>query len=399
MADRDFWKGVACGIIAAVLVIGSGYIGAKMGRSRMVPGDSILSDEAYMQKLAMIESMADNYYLNDIDREKMAEGLYTGLIYGLGDPYSCYYTAKEYAQEEEENKGTYVGIGILMFVNAEGLVEISEVFAGSAGEAAGLKAGDILMWIDDQEVSGMSTTEISDYVRSKDEVRLVVARPETGEQLEMTVTLSGVNVPTVTGELLDNGIGYIDITEFIAVTPQQFADVYSGLLSEGMTKLIVDLRGNPGGLLASVCDVLRQILPEGLIVYTQDKYGEREEEYCDGTSRITMPMAVLINGGSASAAEIFAGAVKDYELGPLIGTTTFGKGIVQSIYPLSDGSALRLTSAKYYTPKGNHIHDIGIEPDIEVFYEYTQDGDWPENDNQLQAAMEALEEETEEKAG
>ena len=286
-----------------------------------------------------------------------------------------------------------------MFVNAEGLVEISEVFAGSAGEAAGLKAGDILMWIDDQEVSGMSTTEISDYVRSKDEVRLVVARPETGEQLEMTVTLSSVNVMTVTGELLAEGIGYIDITEFIAVTPQQFADVYSDLLSEGMTKLIVDLRGNPGGLLASVCDVLRQILPEGLIVYTQDKYGEREEEYCDGTSRITMPMAVLINGGSASAAEIFAGAVKDYELGPLIGTTTFGKGIVQSIYPLSDGSALRLTSAKYYTPKGNHIHDIGIEPDIEVFYEYTQDGEWPENDNQLQAAMEALEEETEEKAG
>ena len=207
------------------------------------------------------------------------------------------------------------------------------------------------------------------------------------------MTLSDVELPTVSYEMLEDSIGYLRITEFTMVTPQQFEDAYKDLQEKGMEKLIVDLRDNPGGVLSSVCDVLRQILPEGLIVYTEDKYGEKQEMKCDGDTPIDIPLAVLVNENSASASEIFAGAVKDYEIGTIVGTTTYGKGIVQSIRQLSDGSAVKLTTAKYFTPKGNDIHKVGITPDVEEKLDasllnrtdYTHD-----EDNQLQAAIEAV---------
>ena len=222
---------------------------------------------------------------------------------------------------------------------------------------------------------------------------LTVYHQEADEPEEITVTLSDVELPTVSYEMLEDSIGYLRITEFTMVTPQQFEDAYKDLQAKGMEKLIVDLRDNPGGVLSSVCDVLRQILPEGLIVYTEDKYGEKQEMKCDGDTPIDIPLAVLVNENSASASEIFAGAVKDYEIGTIVGTTTYGKGIVQSIRQLSDGSAVKLTTAKYFTPKGNDIHKVGITPDVEVKLDasllnrtdYTHD-----EDNQLQAAIEAV---------
>ena len=194
--------------------------------------------------------------------------------------------------------------------------------------------------------------------------------------------------------MMEGGIGYIEITEFQGGTAGQFAGILEELQEQGMKGMVVDLRGNPGGLITSVVDILDMILPEGVVVYTEDKYGRREN-YTSDARCLDIPMVVLINENSASASEIFAGAVKDYEYGTLVGTTSFGKGIVQSLFPLEDGSAVKLTTAKYFTPKGNNIHGIGIAADVEVEYEYTGPADEPydiQYDNQAQRAFALMEE-------
>ena len=201
-----------------------------------------------------------------------------------------------------------------------------------------------------------------------------------------------ITVPTVESQMLEGNVGLIQITEFSTSTPEQFDEAIQELQAQGMESMIIDLRDNPGGVLQSVCAMLDQILPEGLVVYTEDKYGNRSD-YESDASCLDIPMAVLINGNSASASEIFAGAIKDYSYGTLIGTTSFGKGIVQTIVPLDDGSAVKVTMAKYFTPKGNYIHEVGIEPDIELEYEYQNEEDEvydPMHDNQVLKALEVL---------
>ena len=203
-----------------------------------------------------------------------------------------------------------------------------------------------------------------------------------------------IEVPTVEHQMLEGNVGFIQISEFSSSTPEQFDQAIKELQSQGMVSMIVDLRNNPGGVLQSVCAMLDEILPKGLVVYTEDKYGKRSDYQSDAAC-MDIPMTVLINENSASAAEIFAGAIKDYDYGTLIGTTTFGKGIVQTIIPLEDGSALKVTMAKYFTPKGNYIHEKGIEPDIELEYEYQNPEEEvynPLHDNQVQKALEILKE-------
>lgn len=210
------------------------------------------------------------------------------------------------------------------------------------------------------------------------------------------MTRQNVTLPSVSSEMLQNQIGYIRIESFEEDTAQQFEEKLADLQASGMQALVVDLRYNGGGLVDSVVQILDDILPEGLVVYVEDKYGNRQEYNSDGDTYLDCPLAVLINGDSASASEIFAGAVKDYEYGTLIGTTTFGKGIVQSVIPLEDGDAIKLTTAKYFTPKGNYIHGVGIDPDIELDYEYLDpDGDSydMQYDNQILKAIEVLSEE------
>ena len=224
---------------------------------------------------------------------------------------------------------------------------------------------------------------------------LTVHRENVEEPLEITVEIGDVELPSVFHEMLDGETGYIRITEFKGVTYEQYKNAFSDLSDQGMEKLVIDLRDNPGGLLSSVCDILNEILPEGLIVYTEDKYGNRTEETSDGENVLDLPLAVLVNENSASASEIFAGAVQDYEIGTIVGTNTYGKGVVQSIYRLNDGSAVKLTVANYYTPNGNNINEVGIQPDVEVAVApelLNKDEISHEEDNQLQAALKALEE-------
>ena len=292
-------------------------------------------------------------------------------------------------------EGSYSGIGISITQNTEGGILVVDCYEGGPADQAGLKGEDVITAVDGTDVTDKTPSEVSEMIRSKEdgECVLTVYRQGESDPLEISVALSNVELPTVFYEMLDDSVGYLRISEFTMVTPTQFENAYQDLQAKGMEKLVVDLRNNPGGVLSSVCDVLRQILPEGLIVYTEDKYGSRQEYKCDGDTPIQIPLAVLVNENSASASEIFAGAVQDYELGTIVGTTTYGKGIVQSIRQLSDGSAVKLTTAKYFTPNGNNIHKVGITPDVEVKLDNSllnKDEISHEEDNQLQAAIQAV---------
>lgn len=392
MADKQFWKGAVTGVLCASLVLGGGYVALqRSGRA----GSSLLSDVAVTQKIKYLEDIIDQNYLDDVDEDSLKEGIYTGLLYGIGDPYSRYYTEAEYEEEMKGTEGSYSGIGVSITQNDNGGTLIVECYEGGPADLAGIQKGDVISAVDGTDVTEMTPSEVSDMIRNKEGGTsvLTIHREDVDEPLEISVTLSDVELPTVFYEMLEDSIGYLRISEFTMVTPQQFETAYQDLQEKGMEKLIVDLRDNPGGVLSSVCDVLRQILPEGLIVYTEDKYGQRQEFSCDGDSPIDIPLAVLVNENSASASEIFAGAVKDYEIGTIVGTTTYGKGIVQSIRQLGDGSAVKLTTAKYFTPNGNNIHKVGITPDVEVKLDNSllnKDEISHDEDNQLQAAIEAV---------
>ena len=388
MKHGTYVKGVATGVILTVLA-GGGLKAVQYCRS-----DEILSDLAFTQKIKYLENMIDEEYLGEISTDKLEEGVYAGLIYGLGDVYSRYYTKDEYEQESVTTEGSYVGIGVAMQKYTAGGVQIVECYKGSTAEEAGIKVDDVITAINGEDITDTELQDVVSMIKDNEDKDVVLTVQRKGEDTqEITVKVSNVELPSVFGEMLDENTGYIQITEFKGVTVEQYEEVFADLKEQGMERLVVDLRDNPGGLLNVVCDILRDILPEGLIVYTEDKNGNRSEETCDGKNPLDMPLAVLVNGNSASASEIFAGAVKDYGIGTIVGTTTYGKGVVQSIRQLSDGSAVKLTIANYYTPKGNSINKTGIQPDVEVELSpefLNQEEITHEEDNQLQAALNSL---------
>ena len=386
-------KEYAAGVLTGVLVVALAAGGVKFVQQRQYNG--VLSDSSHVQKIEYLEKMIDQEYLGEVDNAEMAEGIYAGLVYGLGDVYSRYYTADEYAQETASTDGAYAGIGVSIQKNKNGGVQIAECYEGGPGAEAGLQTGDVITAINDTDVTDMELSDVVSLIReNKDNtIVLTVFRENEEKSREISVDVTDVELPSVFGEMLDKKTGYIQITQFTGVTPQQYKDMFAELKDKGMERLVIDLRDNPGGLLTSVCDILREILPEGLIVYTEDKYGNREEENCDGKHQLDMPLAVLVNENSASASEIFAGAVQDHEVGTIVGTTTYGKGVVQELRQLSDGSAVKLTVSNYYTPNGNSINKVGIKPDVEV---KMSDKQWKKAqtdekaDKQLKKAIEIL---------
>lgn len=387
-------KEYAAGVLTGVLVVALAAGGVKFVQQRQYNG--VLSDSSHVQKIEYLEKMIDQEYLGEVDNAELAEGIYAGLVYGLGDVYSRYYTADEYAQETASTDGAYAGIGVSIQKNKNGGVQIAECYEGGPGAEAGLQTGDVITAINDTDVTDMELSDVVSLIReNKDKtIVLTVFRENEEKSREISVDVTDVELPSVFGEMLDKKTGYIQITQFTGVTPQQYKDMFAELKDKGMERLVIDLRDNPGGLLTSVCDILREILPEGLIVYTEDKYGNREEENCDGKHQLDMPLAVLVNENSASASEIFAGAVQDHEVGTIVGTTTYGKGVVQELRQLSDGSAVKLTVSNYYTPNGNSINKVGIKPDVEVKLAselLNKDEITHEEDNQLQKALDVIE--------
>jgi len=352
-----------------------------------------LLSEKVENKIAEVISAMTAYYYEDIDQSEAAEGLYAGLVDSLGDPYSQYFTAEDYQDYISSVTGTYYGIGAVLTQDATTKeVSVTRVYAGSPAEKAGVMVGDIILSANGTPVGDMELSEFVTYIRGDEGTKVDLVINRDGEEFTITAVRAKLSIPTVESEMLEDNIGYIQITEFDSVTTSQFKDALKVLKKQGMEKLIVDLRDNPGGLVSTVTDILDEILPEGLLVYTEDKAGNREEYNSDSTE-LGMPLVVLVNENSASASEIFAGAIKDYGYGTILGKKTFGKGIVQVMIPLSDGSAVKVTTARYYTPNGNFIHGVGIEPDVELDYEFLgEEGEKYDKslDNQLLKAIELL---------
>ena len=364
---------------------------AKNGQSREETVGENVTDALVVDKLGVLEEAIDKYFWQDVEDQTLQNGVYKGLLAALDDPYSVYYTTEELIALQEQTEGIYYGIGAYISQDKEtGYVQISKIIKNTPAEESNLMQGDYIYAINGESMQGKDSTYVVSKIKGEEGsyVTITVIREGVSDPLDIEVERRKIESPTVEYEMHENGIAYIQITEFDLVTTKQFEDAYKQAKEEGMRGLIIDLRSNPGGNLSTVCDIARMILPKGLIVYTEDKYGERDEYSCDGKNQIQVPLVVLTNGYSASASEILAGAVKDYGIGKIMGTTTYGKGIVQKVINLSDNTAIKLTVSTYFTPNGNNIHKIGVEPDITV--EFDADQYQKGIDNQVEAAKEEL---------
>ncbi len=384
---------------AGASLAGCGY-GVSVGRgllSSLHRGDGSLYGEME-NKLDDLQAVIDAYYMSDdepVSQEEMLEGVYKGYVDSLNEPYTVYYTAEEYAALEESSQGFYSGIGVVVSQDVRtGVISVLRPFEGSPGEEAGLLKDDVLYKVDGKEVTGQDVSEVVSWIKGPEgtTVDIEVYRASESDYMTFTVERRTIEVPMVEHEMLDNGIGHVTILEFEETTYDQFCEALDDLSSQGMKALVLDLRDNPGGLVNSAVDVLDRILPpEKLLVYTIDKNGQKEEEYSKDKDVFDLPMVVLINENSASASEIVSGCLQDYETAQLVGTTSFGKGIVQYVIGLDDGSAIKLTAAKYYTPEGRNIHGTGLEPDVVVEETAADEGESEAAaDSQLDKAVEIL---------
>jgi len=356
--------------------------------------NTILSDEEFLKKMMLMEDMIDVYYLEDVSEDDLKEGVYDGIMASIDDPYACYYTEEELIELTQDTQGVYYGIGAYLMLDQKyGYPQITGIIDNSPASESNLRVEDYIVAVDGVDIFNMELSDAVALIKGPEntEVTLTVARKATNEEFDEVVTRRKVETPTVKYEMKDDGIAYIVISEFDQITVTQFQEALDSAYADGMRGLVLDLRGNPGGSLSAVVSIGDYMLPQGLIVYTEDKYGKREEYKSTGKHEIDVPMVVLVNGGSASASEILAGAIKDYEKGVLMGTTTYGKGIVQRVMSLGDGSAVKLTVSHYYTPNGNDIHKVGIEPDIEVEFDVDAYLEDVEADNQLDEAISYLE--------
>ena len=347
-------------------------------------------DNTAEKKIDELEAYIDEYYYfnDDVTTEDKQNGLYKGLLEALDDPYSEYYTAEELEEMAMETEGIYYGIGAYVSTNEAGYPVIVSTFEGSPAEEVGILSGDIIYKVEDEDVTSLSLTDVVSKLKGEEGTKVHVTLIRDSEEVEVDVERRKIDVPTVTSKMLDDNIGYIEITEFDEVTTDQFKEALEDLKSQGMEKMILDLRNNPGGNVDTVVDIASMMLPEGLVFYMEYKDGERIDYTCDGAD-FDYPLVVLVNGYSASASEILSGAIQDAEVGTIVGTQTYGKGIVQTIFSLKDGSGLKLTVAGYYTRGGQNIHKIGITPDVEIELDseaYLADG----TDNQLEKAKEIL---------
>ncbi len=403
-----FGSGMFVGFLLGILLLGIGvtvgvhvyttstnqYLVISPSGVKKTAESNILTNKT-VKKIDELMSYIDLYYNDDCDEDDIRNAIYAGTLEGLGDPYSVYYTADEYKDMQISTSGKYYGIGAALGQDAKTKeVTISKVYEGTPAEEAGLRDGDQIVKVNDTVSTSEELSDLVQKIRGEEgtTVHLKIYRVSTKKTFEVDVERKNVELPSITSKMLDGGIGYIQISEFQSKTEEQFKSALADLKKQGMKSLIVDVRSNPGGLITAAANILDQILPKGTVVYTEDKYGKRED-YTSDSKCLKCPIAVLVNENSASASEIFAGAIKDYNYGTLIGTKTFGKGIVQTVFPLEDGDAVKITTAKYYTPKGNYIHGVGIEPDINLTYKYFGPEDETYDmkyDNQVQKAIKVL---------
>ena len=371
-------------IVIAVLAVVCLAEGFFLYRAYWGAGDTM----RIVQKIRNIERAIQTYYKGDIDEDQLEDYTYKGLVAGLGDQYSDYYSEEEYKELTESTEGVYSGVGITMTKDSDsGEIKVVNTLKGSPADGSGLKEGDVLTKIGDENVgTDADLNDVVSKVKGKEGTKVTLTFKRGDDTKEYTFTRKSVENPTVETRMLQGNIGYLSISEFDEITVEQFEDGLKDLQDQGAESLIIDLRDNPGGLLSAVVDIADDVLPKGRIVYTEDKNGKKK--YYDAEDELNMPLCVLVNGNSASASEILAGAIKDRDAGTLVGEKTFGKGIVQGFYGLGDDSYVKLTYASYYTPDGHNIHKKGIQPDVKV-----EDDEDTEADEQLQRAVEVLQNE------
>ena len=344
------------------------------------------------EKLSEIDWYIDHYYIFDVDREKLADGLLAGYVSGLEDPYSVYYTPEKYTDILESANGEYYGIGVLVTEDKDGTIQIVNVFSNSPAKEAGILKGDIIAGVDNLDITGMDLNQVVGYIKGKEgtSVELQIQRDGEADLLNITVERRQVSVDTVEYRMLEDGIGYIQLVQFDDVSLDQMTAAIEDLKSQGMEKLILDLRDNPGGLLTSVVDIADLFLPEANIFYMEDKSGSRTDYNATDDQLFDGELVVLVNENSASASEVLAGTLKDNGRAQLVGVTTFGKGIVQTFYSLSDGSGVKLTTAHYFTPNGTDIHGVGVTPNVEAEQPDDEKTGESEIDTQLNKALEII---------
>ena len=391
--DNKFLKGALVGALAMflVIVLGNGLWNI-IDSTGLLP--AFTTKGKAEKKLQLLDHIIDNYFLyeEDLNEENLIEGLYDGYIAALGDPYADYYTEEETKELFESVTGEFYGVGAVLSQDiSTGMVTITQVYEDSPAEKAGLREGDIITQVDDQMITDQSLDEIVTWIKGEQGTEVTLHILRENEEMEVTAVRDIVKAVTVASEMKEDNIGYIYIQEFDDVTTEQFQQALDELEAQGMKGLVIDIRNNPGGNLDTVVEMLQMMLPEGDIVSIRDRNGEQEKFTCDGENEFDKPLAVLVNQYSASAAEIFSGAIQDYEIGSIVGVTTYGKGIVQDIIDLGDGTSMKLTTAEYFLPSGRSINEKGVTPDVEVEYEYDEAD--PEYDNQLEKALEVIKEE------
>lgn len=406
---KSYWSGFLSGILCTVLCI---FIGVNAYRFAInhtlekIVNDTENTTESAQQetpkisainvlaKVTLLQKYIDTYYLNPVKADDLENGIYKGVIEGLADPYSVYYTKSEYASLQESTSGVYCGIGARVSQDIEtGIITIVQPFEDGPADVAGVLPNDIIYKVEGEEVLGKDLTEVVAKMKGKKGTKVSLTVLRDNSEMDFTITRNEVENPTVTSELLENKIGYIKVSEFDEITAEQFRTALDKLEKQKESGLIIDLRNNGGGRLTAVVDMLDRMLPEGKIVYTKEKSGEGETYFSTEKEKFEKPLVVLINGNSASASEVFAGAIQDYGIGKLMGTTSFGKGIVQTIFGLADGTGVKLTTSEYFTPKGRNIHGTGLTPDVtvELNEELKQKVTiGKEEDNQLTAAVKEI---------
>ena len=348
------------------------------------------------EKMDVLMQLVDMYYYEDVDEDEMLESAALGLIAGIGDVYSTYYTKEDMEAFNEETEGEYAGIGCQLLADpSDQMITVTRGFKGSPAERAGMRAGDKIVYVDDVYYSAYEMDDAVSVMRGEPGGTVKVTVLRDLDTVDFDIAREIVSINYVEYEILDGDIGYVMVYDFLGDAYEGFAAAIDAFRAANVSGMIIDLRNNGGGLVDACIDMADLILPEGVVVTLRDKY-DQEEVYRVDNAYFDVPMVLLVNEYSASASEILAGAVRDYGAGTLLGTKTFGKGVVQSALEFTDGSGIKLTTARYYTPSGECIHGLGIEPDITL--ELDEDAvtiyginNLPhEQDNQLQAAIRVL---------
>lgn len=395
---------ITIAVTAAVTFSGTAVLFAVSGDGSGIGAVSSGVNSDTVKKLNTVYTyLKNNYLYEDYDSAELGEEAVKAYVDALGEPYTHYYTADEFESYISNIEESYVGIGVVISVDeeAEKIIVISPT-EGSPAQEAGILPGDYILAVDGTEFGGSEMDECVSMIKSGVAgTKVVLTVERDGTQMDIEVERREIVTESVSSEMLSDNIGYVRISEFNVnengsdeSTYTEFVDNVSSLQEQGMEKMIIDLRDNPGGVLDVVCDIADYILPEGLITYTETRTGEREE-YMSDASELDIPIVILINGNSASSSEVLTLALHDHEKAIVVGEKSYGKGIVQSVYPFSDGSGMSMTTAKYYSPNGTCIHGVGIEPDytVELTEEYRNGyaSDIPHDaDTQLNKAIELL---------